>query len=60
MLALQGINLFFSTPRHRNIEPMGGLQKGCEIHRWQLRVAQPFDGAYNPQKTVIRIEYSSP
>ena len=21
------------TPKYRNIEPLGGLQKGCEIHR---------------------------
>jgi hypothetical protein len=25
--------LYVSTPRYRNVEPLGGLQKGCEIHR---------------------------
>ena len=44
-IAKQLVSLF-STPRHRNIEPLGGLQKGSEIHRWQLWMAQPFDGKY--------------
>mgnify|MGYP006991638572 CR=1 FL=1 len=30
---LQGIICCFGTPRHRNIEPMGGLQKGGKIYR---------------------------
>ena len=42
------ISACYGTPKYRNIEPLGGLQKGCEIHRWQLRVAQPSNGAYNP------------
>ena len=33
LLVYEVIGVFKSTPKYRNIEPLGGLQKGCEIHR---------------------------